>query len=228
SKTEEFLKKYSFLQLQPKHLTKLVSNITSTEKILDKEKWHLGLFLSILIQTSYNQGFNDFEFEEINADDFGSCLNGKNEDKIRIKAEKINGRNTLEYAEFCSLNAGTINGGGAGISAHNCYLEAETINGNSLFGGARDCSLNTKIINGDLAGHCSQNCFLTAEKIIGDYTLINAEKCTLQITNYNGNRFGEGMKSCMIYSPKVITLLKLGIQQPKRHIYKLGRYKPKE
>ncbi|MBI4447340.1 hypothetical protein HY643_00015, partial [Candidatus Woesearchaeota archaeon] len=82
-----------------------------------------GTFISALIQTSYNQGFNDFEFEEVNAYYFGAFLKGKTKNRIRIKAEKITGNFTLSYAENCSLTAKEIKGGMALQVAENCIAE---------------------------------------------------------------------------------------------------------
>ncbi|MBI4447652.1 hypothetical protein HY643_01605 [Candidatus Woesearchaeota archaeon] len=52
---------------------------------------HRGLFLSALIQTSYDQGSNNFEFEEISANLFGGWLEGKESNTLKIRVKKISG-----------------------------------------------------------------------------------------------------------------------------------------
>ncbi|MBI4447447.1 hypothetical protein HY643_00550 [Candidatus Woesearchaeota archaeon] len=68
---------------------------------LDYYNSYKGIFLSALIQASYNKGFNNFELGEINADHFGCYLKGKAENPIKLKIGKINGslifRDAINY-----------------------------------------------------------------------------------------------------------------------------------
>lgn len=67
-----------------------------SEKITDKDA--LGLFISAMIQTSYNQGCNDFVFGGIEFNYFCAYLKGKPEDPIKIKCKDVIGNNVLEYS----------------------------------------------------------------------------------------------------------------------------------
>ncbi|MBI4447714.1 hypothetical protein HY643_01930 [Candidatus Woesearchaeota archaeon] len=101
----------------------------------------LGVYLSALIQTSYAQGFNNFEFGEVYANCFGKLLKGQKDAPIRIKAEKINGRNALYKAENCILEAKRINGSWALGGAKNSSLKAETIIGYNTAWGSEGCAV---------------------------------------------------------------------------------------
>ncbi|MBI4448199.1 hypothetical protein HY643_04405, partial [Candidatus Woesearchaeota archaeon] len=99
----------------------------------------LGMLLSALIQTSYQQGFNDFEFEEVNAHFFGTLLEGKEEDKIRIKAKKIGGHSPLCLAK-------------------NCFLTAKIIESFWLLDNAQDCVAEITHYQGSFFGMEMKNC----------------------------------------------------------------------
>ncbi|MBI4448344.1 hypothetical protein HY643_05160 [Candidatus Woesearchaeota archaeon] len=149
-----------------------------------------GVFFSALIQTSYNQGFNNFEFKEISTCDFGAWLRGKEGKPIIVKAEKIEGANIFHNASNCSLTADTVDGLGTFWYAEKCSLIAKRVVGENIF-------------------DYTTNCFLEAETIQGDFSLGAAENCVAEIANYKGRNFGEGMKNCTIYSPNQEVLDKI-------------------
>ncbi|MBI4448010.1 hypothetical protein HY643_03440 [Candidatus Woesearchaeota archaeon] len=89
-------------------------------KEYDKEVF--GLFLSALMQSSYKQGFNDFKFENINANCFGGWLRGKEGKPIIVKAEKINGDYTLSHAKNCVAEINNYQGDYFGYKMNNCTI----------------------------------------------------------------------------------------------------------
>ncbi|MBI4448249.1 hypothetical protein HY643_04670 [Candidatus Woesearchaeota archaeon] len=104
------------LNIPPEAIQKINENI----KKGTQEK---GLFLSALIQTSYNQGNNYFEFETINADCFGAFLEGKKGNKLTLKIKKL-----LQGQSF--------------VCAKHCRIEISIIKDLTSFGwGMRDCQV---------------------------------------------------------------------------------------
>lgn len=103
------------------------------------ERGPLGTFLSAMIQTSYSQGSNNFEFEKIYASHFGSFLKGKKENPIKIKAKTIAGW------EICS-------------KAENCFLEVDRLEGEFAFLDTSYCTLKIKNYVGDRFGFGMKNC----------------------------------------------------------------------
>ncbi|MBI4448195.1 hypothetical protein HY643_04385 [Candidatus Woesearchaeota archaeon] len=97
----DFYKNYLVnFEIKPAMIKKF-NDMVDTKKFNDRKKMWLGLFLSAMIQTSYNKGFNDFVFEEINVDNFGMYLQGQKDKPIKIKAKIIDGNSTLNDAENC-------------------------------------------------------------------------------------------------------------------------------
>lgn len=87
-----------------------------------------GLFLSALIQTSFDQGFNNFEFSnDIEADEFGARLTGKI-DRIVIKAKKIIGAHILDEAMHCVLEADSIIGAYPFTRSFACAITVDHLN----------------------------------------------------------------------------------------------------
>ncbi|MBI4448324.1 hypothetical protein HY643_05060 [Candidatus Woesearchaeota archaeon] len=101
------LKDLQSFRLTPKTITNFNQKVG---KLKENEMQSLGICLSAMIQTSYNHGFNDFEFEEIVADCFGAFLQGTEDNLLKIKAKKIIGVDTLYRAINFSLIAETANG----------------------------------------------------------------------------------------------------------------------
>ncbi len=69
-------------------------------KNLEKSK-ELGVFISAIIQASYENGCNEFNFGEIRCDYFGAFLKGKGGEKIRINIENLDGRYCFYKSENC-------------------------------------------------------------------------------------------------------------------------------
>ncbi|MBI4448095.1 hypothetical protein HY643_03885 [Candidatus Woesearchaeota archaeon] len=77
------------------------------------ERQALGLCLSAMIQISYNQGFNDFEFKEVPASCLGGFLQGQQNNKIKIKVGKSKGVWFLDSAENAVMEIQDDNGFGS-------------------------------------------------------------------------------------------------------------------
>ncbi|MBI4447807.1 hypothetical protein HY643_02410 [Candidatus Woesearchaeota archaeon] len=160
---EESLKFLQTFRIQPTLINRFNENNKFHVSILEMVRhgfW--GVFFSSLIQTSYDQGFNNFEFEEVQAWQFGNYLKGKEEDKIRIKAEKINGEFVFGIAENFSLTAKKIEGGNIVHSAKNCHLIAEEINGYNALCFAENCVAEITNYQGRAFGHGMKNCKIYA------------------------------------------------------------------
>ncbi|MBI4448107.1 hypothetical protein HY643_03945 [Candidatus Woesearchaeota archaeon] len=190
-----------------------------------------GFFLSALIQTSYNQGFNGFKFEEIDADFFGHGLKGKENDSIKIKIQTLNGHHSFDEAEYCSLEAEIINGGHTFQYAKDCSLTAKSINGDSTFCNAEKSSLKISIIIGKLTLEKAQDCDAKIGTLEGLYTLTEAKNCTTHISvyenigSYAGSKFGWGMDNCKIYSPneKVLEEIKKQVWGREKNIFEIKK-----
>ncbi|MBI4448272.1 hypothetical protein HY643_04790 [Candidatus Woesearchaeota archaeon] len=181
-----FLNKY---ELNPELIAQF-KNAINTDKLRHSEKQALGSFLSAMMQTSYNQGNNDFYFEEVDAQFFCAFLQGRQNNKIRVQAKQVNSHHLLYQAENCSSKIQTVIGNNNLWLAKNCSLESQTI------------------IGSDSLAH-AENCSLTTESLNGWYSLQEAKNCTANIGTYKGSWFGLRMKDCKIYSPNPKVLKRL-------------------
>ncbi|MBI4447460.1 hypothetical protein HY643_00620 [Candidatus Woesearchaeota archaeon] len=89
------------------------------------EYWRYGVFLSAMMQTSYNQGNNDFEFDFVTAEGFASFLHGEEQNLLRITLKALYGNDCLGQSSFCFLKAGRMFEGPHMYKAQHCILEAE-------------------------------------------------------------------------------------------------------
>ncbi|MBI4448177.1 hypothetical protein HY643_04295, partial [Candidatus Woesearchaeota archaeon] len=119
---------------------------------------YFSFFLSALIHTSYEQGFNDFELGEVNANLFGAHLQGQADNPIRIKAKKIIGNYSLYHAEHCSLTAEKINGHYTLYFAENCSLKVDNFIGDKGLECAENCIAEITNYNGLYFGGQMKNC----------------------------------------------------------------------
>ncbi|MBI4447413.1 hypothetical protein HY643_00380 [Candidatus Woesearchaeota archaeon] len=122
--SQQFLQSY---KIKPEMISKFNEKInTKTWKLA--ERYFLGVFISSLIQTSYNQGFNNFEFGEVYVDHLGACLQGQKDDAIIIKAKTINGAWILSQAKNCFLEAEAVNGEFSLRTQKNCVVKIRNDN----------------------------------------------------------------------------------------------------
>ncbi|MBI4447446.1 DUF3737 family protein, partial [Candidatus Woesearchaeota archaeon] len=191
AESKQFLQSYT--KISPK-MIQIFNKKVDTSKLNLCEKGCLGVFLSSLMQTSYDKGFNNFEFEEINTDDFGMFLQGQKSKPIRVIGKKISGDDTLHMAKYCFLEAQTIYGHNLLKNAIDCLIKADTINGNSSLDGAKNCSLKT-------------------ETLFGNAILINSEECVAEIANYEGEYLGGNMNNSTIYTSKLVSWMRLKYQK---------------
>ncbi|MBI4448073.1 hypothetical protein HY643_03775 [Candidatus Woesearchaeota archaeon] len=145
--------------ITPQIITKFCATV-NTEKFERVQKSDFGVFLSALIQTSYSQGNNGFQFEEINANCFGAFLEGKKGDEIRIKADKINGNETLWFAKYCDLMVEEVKGNYALERAENCSLTVKDLNGNYTLWEAEDCVAEIIWYHGYNFGFGMEDCII--------------------------------------------------------------------
>ncbi|MBI4448156.1 hypothetical protein HY643_04190 [Candidatus Woesearchaeota archaeon] len=200
----DYLKSFEIKPARINNFNKKIKNVHGNKKE------SFGIFLSALVQTSYNQGFNNFDFGTINAGIFGGYLKGAKGNPIKIRAGKISGYNTFNSAE-------------------NCSLTAKVINGDDTLENATGCSLTAEKIQGDFILYAASNCSLTTETLIGDDPFWAAEGCVAEITNYHGNAFGLHLKNCQIYSPNQQTLenLQRMVDCGENNIFVLGTLQQK-
>lgn len=119
---QKYLQSY---QIKSAILQKFVS-LANQKQIEDwDEKLCFGAFLSALIQTSYNQGNNDFEFDFVTAEGFASFLHGEEQNLLRITLKALYGNDCLGQSSFCFLKAGRMFEGPHMYKAQHCILEAE-------------------------------------------------------------------------------------------------------
>ncbi|MBI4447702.1 hypothetical protein HY643_01865 [Candidatus Woesearchaeota archaeon] len=133
--TEEFLENY---KLTPSLISKFDKAIKH-KKFCGRLKFYLGAFFSALIQVSYDQGNNGFIFDKINAFCFGLHLQGKENDKISIQANRVNCHLALSKATNCFLKVKRLNGTSGFYYTTDSKLVAATVNGNSTFLYAKNC-----------------------------------------------------------------------------------------
>ncbi|MBI4447466.1 hypothetical protein HY643_00650 [Candidatus Woesearchaeota archaeon] len=137
-KNQELLQSYLIKPAQIKKFNKKFD----AEELIEVKRRCLGVFISSLIQVSYNQGFNDFEFEQVDADYFGAFLKGKKDNPIRIKAKKVWGDELLHGAKYCSLIAKELN---------TIYTLQDAVS----------CSLQTEyFISSEYLGYCCKDCVI--------------------------------------------------------------------
>lgn len=78
-------------KITPSLISKVNLVPPKNKSVYEHYPWSRGMFLSALIQVSYEQGFNSFEFKEVHNDRLGIFLVGKKGKPIKIKVEKLNG-----------------------------------------------------------------------------------------------------------------------------------------
>lgn len=127
-------------KIKPSLVSKINESVDSKKFDSDK-KCYLGIFLSAMIQTSYNQGFNDFVFDKIHANLFGSLLKGVGRNKIRIKANIIKGNGSLGLSKNCYFIVKKIEGLDTLIASKNCVAEITHYKGGELGWGMRNCRI---------------------------------------------------------------------------------------
>ncbi|MBI4448108.1 hypothetical protein HY643_03950 [Candidatus Woesearchaeota archaeon] len=156
TKSQEFLKSY---QIKPEMISKFNKKV-NTKKLNRDEKSYFGVFLSTLIQTSYDQGWNNFEFENVNCNYFLSLLKGKKGKDISVKTRIIDGDGPLQAANYCSLETKEVDGNFALRHATNCSLKAESIIGNYVLWGAENCVAEITNYEGYRFGFDMKNCII--------------------------------------------------------------------
>ncbi|MBI4447743.1 hypothetical protein HY643_02080 [Candidatus Woesearchaeota archaeon] len=102
------------------------------QQIIGTEKNDLGIFLSALMQASYQQGSNNFKLKEVNANSFGGCLHGEEGNKINIHAQTINGNYALVFSRDCYLKVGSLNGDCSLVFASGCIANIKLYRGQSF------------------------------------------------------------------------------------------------
>ncbi|MBI4447614.1 hypothetical protein HY643_01405 [Candidatus Woesearchaeota archaeon] len=154
-----FLESKKFLQsyqkLTPEVIKTFNEKVDTTQFGLTELCWW-GIFSSAMIQTSYDQGFNSFQFEkismkfgELEIGDFGSYLQGKSNNPIKIKAEKINAASILGYGKNCVLKVGSLTARFTLFKAEDCIVELTNYNGTNFGWEMKNCkiySLNKPVL----------------------------------------------------------------------------------
>ncbi|MBI4447553.1 hypothetical protein HY643_01100 [Candidatus Woesearchaeota archaeon] len=142
----EFATFLTYLQsykITPSLVTKL-NKKADTKKLSYKRKDSFGLFLSAMVQTSYEQGFNDFELGEVNANLFGAYLEGHKSNTIRLKVNNIFGDSTFMNAKECSLTAKKVEGNASFKDVAYCYFNLRSVKGDYNFQNAQDCIIEIR------------------------------------------------------------------------------------
>ncbi|MBI4447411.1 DUF3737 family protein [Candidatus Woesearchaeota archaeon] len=152
--TLSFLKDY---KINPELVQQFNEEVKAKHLSLDS-RFYLGLFLSALIQTSYNQGFNNFEFDKINADHFGAYLQGTKNNPIKVKAKIINGEFAFRQTENCSLETATINGDHTLNETKNIALTTQFLHGNVTFAHSQNSTIEILNYNGKSFGWNTIDC----------------------------------------------------------------------
>ncbi|MBI4447708.1 hypothetical protein HY643_01895 [Candidatus Woesearchaeota archaeon] len=117
-----------------------------------------GDFLSAMIQTSYNQGFNNFKFGEVDAGFFGNSLEGKEGNTLIIDVGKIVGEGALCDANNCSLTARLVRGERCLAYAQKCAITTDTLHGIWAFQDAKHCVATIQKYDGSHFGQWMENC----------------------------------------------------------------------
>ncbi|MBI4448343.1 hypothetical protein HY643_05155 [Candidatus Woesearchaeota archaeon] len=161
--SQVFLKRY---QIKPERIYKFNKKVDTTK--LDYEEANFfSVFLSSLIQTSYNQGFNNFKFEEINIDRFGILLVGQGDEPIKIEVTTINAEDVFLWAKNSSLEVENLKGNVPLREAQHCFLKAKKIEGNFLLSYATNCRLEAETINGWTRAIFPQSCIAEVQHFNG-------------------------------------------------------------
>lgn len=184
--TMDFLKNFNITNDIPRKFLERVENFKyKKEKIFANEG--LTIMLSALIQTSYNQGHNLFEFGDVYVNNFGMFLKGKRTRPMKIKARKLNG-----VAGF--------------LEVKNYIFEAEEVESDD-FG---FCSQNFKVFckkfKGRMTFKFSSHGEFKIKEFDGNWAFLISGHHTIEIENYNGEHFGESLNNSIIYSKNKETL----------------------
>ncbi len=135
-KSEEYfnscLEYFQNFDLTPKIIEEFCKKIGEVDEYL---KWAFGSFVSAMIQKSYNSGYNNFKLSDLKIDMFGSFLEGKDDDKIRIKIDHLIGDWNFWRVKNIYLKTSRILGDWNFWKVENVKLEIPRIDGmwNFLF-----------------------------------------------------------------------------------------------
>ena len=137
----QFLKSYEMAPV-------LISNFYQKIKKIKERKESLGLFLSAMIQTSYDQGWNNFTFDKIEADCFGAFLKGLDKKRLILNVGKINGNLAFFYSDYCEFTAKEICGMDTMTNSTRTKLKVENLSGNFNFWGVEECDIEIDVLEG--------------------------------------------------------------------------------
>ncbi len=138
---EEAKKIVDGLKIEPELVKKFSEKVKQDGKIKNEA---LGLYLSALIQSGFNSGFNKFIFDEIIASGFGSFLKGKLNKPVILEVNYLKGNWNFWGSENCIIKIGKLEGNWNLRDAKNLIIELEEYNGCCFFGYClKDCIIRS-------------------------------------------------------------------------------------
>ncbi|MBI4447610.1 hypothetical protein HY643_01385 [Candidatus Woesearchaeota archaeon] len=184
------------------------------------ESESFGLYLSALIQTSYQQGNNNFKFGAVNANWLGVFLEGKITRPINIKIDALNGYSNFSNSNYFSAKIKKIEGKYNFWQANNFSTSIQNLNGNDAFCHAQNFSAKITNLKGNLNFKYAEGFSAKIKKIEGEYNFflssdfsVNviclkgsnnftvANNGLVKIANNQGKEFGRFIENCTIYAP---------------------------
>jgi len=107
----------------------------------------VSIFISAMIQSSFEKGHNNFEFGVINLPTFGFCLEGEERRKLKIKMKKILGDDAFFNAKYLDIVLDELSGQYAFMESKNITLKCKRLNSYASFLNAEFCEIETFNLN---------------------------------------------------------------------------------
>ncbi len=159
-------------------------------KLKNDEYTFKGVYLSALIQRSYDLGYNNFELDQIYMQHFGSFLKGKEENPIKIKMRILEWSFGFSFAENCHVIVDEkIDGYGHFWSAKNCFAETNLVRGSHTFIYAKNSVFKIKESTASTLLNNVENCSLIADYVSAKSGFMYIKNCHIKIRNFYSEDF---------------------------------------
>jgi len=159
-------------------------------EVKEEEKQIFGLYLSAMMQVSYNKGYNNFEFGKIKVDELGAFLKGREKEKIKIRLSSLEGDWNFWMAE-------------------NCDISISRVVGNWNFWKMRECPIKIEKLNGSENIYYSEKCSFDLGKVSGSENLNYVKESNIKINFLNDSSFGHSIENSTVQSKDLNMLIKI-------------------
>ncbi|MBI4448248.1 hypothetical protein HY643_04665 [Candidatus Woesearchaeota archaeon] len=182
---------------------KLIRKFYEKARMKQDELTYLSLDLSAMMHASYQQGYNNFGFGEVDVGGFGILLQGTKSNPIKINISTMRGTNNFIYAQYFSAKIKKLDGDYHFDQAHNFSVAITHLKGSCNFQLSNEFSAKIKKLEGNHNFNYANNGVIKITTLEGNSNFGYAKNGSIEITNHHGQEFGwRQIKNCKVYSQK--------------------------